>query len=135
MQHLVLPFSEICGSWTVHAMLTNVSTLMHISYIVETFKPVPKKMLPVTNTESDSMCPVSYHTYCHILILQVLDIKCSRQWIDIFCHITVEDLQPATMKHDIDKDSAVGFSVCTGETSTTLSEVSLLNYTHTYILL
>ena len=73
---------------------------------------------PVTVTESDSTCPLSYHTFCHIL--QALDML--KVVIDVFCHITAEDLG----------DSAIGFSEFTGEKSTTLSEVSLLHYV-TYI--
>ena len=47
--------------------------------------------------------------------------------------ITVEEVdEPArkTPQFDIDRDSAMGLSVFTGGKSTTLSEVSLLNYSH-----
>ena len=51
-----------------------------------------------------------------------------------FC-ITVEDVdfcEPVRKKPrlDIDRDSAIGLSVFTGGTSTTLSEASLLNFNY-----
>ena len=98
---------------------------------VQAFKPVLTKLLPVTDTESYCVCPVSYCTNCHTdtaMIRHCIHIQSS----DIVYPITVENLElykrTTNKPHldDTDKDSAIGFSVFTGGKSTTLSEVSLL---------
>ena len=53
-----------------------------------------------------------------------------------FIIITVEEFEAyeATLQLDIDNESVMGFSVLTGETTTTLSEVRKLTYIATYTL-
>ena len=48
-------------------------------------------------------------------------------------YIAVEDVEPVRKKLqlDIDRDSAMGLSVFTGEKSTTFSEASLRNFNYT----
>ena len=103
-----------------------VTEVMHIQFLhypptvdeMEAFNPVQKKLLLVTDTESNGACPSFPETTIVGLCIHP----------QLYCFIisnTVEDGEPIMMKpHDIDKDSAIGVSLFTGGKSTTSSEVS-----------